>query len=254
MILGCVFRYLGFLKTILLDQRGIVEIIDQYKNGTLDWDNFSSAIRQAHEGRTGTPFKRRVIPGQPKQEDYFYSNPQECLCSSDYLGSPANSRLPSRSSRSLWNLGSSYCFAIISRQPCVFQFFLNGPKVLAFFSDWGFKWNIIMRCNQFYLMSYVFASVCLNKERGPSIKAPVTSKIPQSFLSSRQLLHTCLSPSWFPSTFPQWPNLRPIFEITFESVYFYRFLSGSLIYSFSPAVVIQRMRFAPNIFVDLSRG
>jgi hypothetical protein len=23
---------------------------------------------------------RKVIPGQPKQEDYFYANPQECLC------------------------------------------------------------------------------------------------------------------------------------------------------------------------------
>ena len=31
----------------------------------------------------GGPMKRLVIPDRPKEEDYFYSNPEECLQSSE---------------------------------------------------------------------------------------------------------------------------------------------------------------------------
>lgn len=38
----------------------------------------------------GQPIRRVVIPDKPKEEDYFYANPQECLCEStncdDLLG------------------------------------------------------------------------------------------------------------------------------------------------------------------------
>ncbi|KAG5234035.1 O-fucosyltransferase [Salix suchowensis] len=75
-------RFLGFKKTILLDRRLLVDLIDQYTNGTLNWDEFSYAVKESHADRMGGPMKRLVIPDRPKEEDYFYSNPEECLQSS----------------------------------------------------------------------------------------------------------------------------------------------------------------------------
>lgn len=84
-------RYLGFKKTILLNRKLLVELIDQYTNGALNWDQFSSAVKQSHADRMGSATKRLVIPDRPKEEDYFYANPEECLESSedDMLSSTA---------------------------------------------------------------------------------------------------------------------------------------------------------------------
>ncbi|KAK4430028.1 Rhamnogalacturonan I rhamnosyltransferase 1 [Sesamum alatum] len=79
-------RYRGFQKTIQLDRRRLVELLDLHQNGTLSWDEFSGAVRLAHERRMGQPTLRRVIADKPKEEDYFYSNPQECLCDSTSCG------------------------------------------------------------------------------------------------------------------------------------------------------------------------
>ncbi|XP_010523472.1 PREDICTED: uncharacterized protein At1g04910 [Tarenaya hassleriana] len=90
-------RYLGFKKTILLDRKRLVGLIDLHQNKTLSWDQFAEAVREAHEGRMGEPTHRRVISDKPKEEDYFYANPQECLCEGttchDLFGSQANSSL-----------------------------------------------------------------------------------------------------------------------------------------------------------------
>lgn len=72
-------RYLGFKKTILLDRRLLVELIDKYKNGLLNWEEFSDSVKGIHADRMGSPSQRVVIPDRPKEEDYFYANPQECL-------------------------------------------------------------------------------------------------------------------------------------------------------------------------------
>ncbi|KAL2542925.1 O-fucosyltransferase family protein [Abeliophyllum distichum] len=83
-------RYLGFRKTIQLNRKRLVELLDLHQNGTLSWDKFSVAVRLAHERRMGQPAHRRVIADKPKEEDYFYANPQECFCEStscdDLLG------------------------------------------------------------------------------------------------------------------------------------------------------------------------
>ncbi|XP_031373021.1 rhamnogalacturonan I rhamnosyltransferase 1-like isoform X2 [Punica granatum] len=76
-------RFLGFKKTILLDRKLLVELIDQYNSGLLSWDQFSSAVKISHSNRMGSQSKRLVIPDRPKEEDYFYANPYECLQSSD---------------------------------------------------------------------------------------------------------------------------------------------------------------------------
>ncbi|CAN0923606.1 Rhamnogalacturonan I rhamnosyltransferase 1 [Linum grandiflorum] len=73
-------RYLGFKKTILLDRKKLVELLNSHQNGTLSWNEFASGVREAHRKRMGQPVRRRVVPDKPKEEDYFYSNPQECLC------------------------------------------------------------------------------------------------------------------------------------------------------------------------------
>ncbi|KAK3027398.1 hypothetical protein RJ639_040196 [Escallonia herrerae] len=87
-------RYLGFKKTIQLDRRRLVELLDMHQNRTLSWHEFSVAVRLAHERRMGQPTLRRVVPDKPKEEDYFYANPQECFCnrsSCDDLLGPSNS-------------------------------------------------------------------------------------------------------------------------------------------------------------------
>ncbi|KAL1327767.1 hypothetical protein HN51_037768 [Arachis hypogaea] len=86
-------RYLGFEKSILLDRKKLVELLDLHQNGTLPFDEFSDAVRRVHENRMGQPFRRRVSD-KPKEEDYFYANPQECLCEGtkcDDLSGPRNS-------------------------------------------------------------------------------------------------------------------------------------------------------------------
>ncbi|KAL3631193.1 Rhamnogalacturonan I rhamnosyltransferase 1 [Castilleja foliolosa] len=86
-------RYLGFKKTFQLDRRKLVELLDLHQNGTLSRDEFSGAVRLAHEKRMGQPSLRMAIANKPKEEDYFYSNPHECLCEkgtdcADPLGGP----------------------------------------------------------------------------------------------------------------------------------------------------------------------
>ncbi|XP_057948038.1 rhamnogalacturonan I rhamnosyltransferase 1 [Malania oleifera] len=84
-------RYLGFGKSILLKRKKLVELLDLHQNKTLSWDEFVFAVRMEHETRMGQPTRRRIIADKPKEEDYFYANPQECLCEGrncdDLLGS-----------------------------------------------------------------------------------------------------------------------------------------------------------------------
>ena len=65
--------------TISLDRLVLISLIEQYKNGTLSWKEFSLSVKAAHANRIGSPSQRLQFPGKPKQEDYFYTNPQECL-------------------------------------------------------------------------------------------------------------------------------------------------------------------------------
>ncbi|CAO2829548.1 unnamed protein product [Amaranthus hypochondriacus] len=77
-------RYRGFKKTILLDRKRLVELIDLYQNGTLSWDYFAVTVKKIHANRSGQHIHRNVISDKPKEEDYFYANPQECLCQDPY--------------------------------------------------------------------------------------------------------------------------------------------------------------------------
>ncbi|XWS69584.1 hypothetical protein CRYUN_Cryun04dG0191800 [Craigia yunnanensis] len=72
-------RFLGYKMSINLDRLVLISLIDQYKNGTLSWKEFSLSVKAAHANRMGSPSQRLQFPGKPKQEDYFYTNPQECL-------------------------------------------------------------------------------------------------------------------------------------------------------------------------------
>eukprot|EP00252_Welwitschia_mirabilis_P021454 TRINITY_DN5511_c0_g2_i1.p1 TRINITY_DN5511_c0_g2~~TRINITY_DN5511_c0_g2_i1.p1 ORF type:complete len:364 (-),score=26.24 TRINITY_DN5511_c0_g2_i1:602-1561(-) len=72
-------RFLGYLKTILLDRKSLVGLLDQHNNGSMSWNDFSKTVKEVHKDRMGNPRMRIVIPERPKEEDYFYSNPYECL-------------------------------------------------------------------------------------------------------------------------------------------------------------------------------
>nr|XP_018685362.1 PREDICTED: uncharacterized protein At1g04910-like isoform X2 [Musa acuminata subsp. malaccensis] len=84
-------RYLGFRKTISLDRRKLVELLDLQNNKTLSWDDFATSVRQVLEKSIGQPTCRRVVAGKPKEEDYFYSNPQECLTNANECPMPHKS-------------------------------------------------------------------------------------------------------------------------------------------------------------------
>ncbi|XP_021293313.1 uncharacterized protein At1g04910-like [Herrania umbratica] len=72
-------RYLGFKTTVLLNREILVKLIDDYRKGRLSWDEFAVLVKKSHEHRTGKPGRRREIRDHPRHEDFFYSNPQECL-------------------------------------------------------------------------------------------------------------------------------------------------------------------------------
>ncbi|KAE8676923.1 Detected protein of confused Function [Hibiscus syriacus] len=72
-------RFMGYKQTILLDRRLLVDLIDQYNSGSLTWNEFSNAVKESHASHRGQPTRRSVIPDRPKEEDYFYANPEECL-------------------------------------------------------------------------------------------------------------------------------------------------------------------------------
>ncbi|XP_061370884.1 rhamnogalacturonan I rhamnosyltransferase 1-like [Gastrolobium bilobum] len=87
-------RYSGFEKSILLDRKKLVGLLDMQQNGTLRWNEFADAVRQVHEKRMGQPTYRRVNVDKPKEEDYFYANPYECFCEGtkcDNMLGPRNS-------------------------------------------------------------------------------------------------------------------------------------------------------------------
>ncbi|ERN13665.1 hypothetical protein AMTR_s00049p00119840 [Amborella trichopoda] len=76
-------RFLGFRRTVLLDRKLLVHLLDQHTSGLLPWDEFSLAVKAAHTNRMGQPARRLVISDKPKEEGYFYSNPEECLSYSE---------------------------------------------------------------------------------------------------------------------------------------------------------------------------
>ncbi|KAJ4892697.1 O-fucosyltransferase family protein [Raphanus sativus] len=72
-------RFLRFKKTIELNRKFLVNLIDEYYEGLLNWEVFSTTVKAFHGTRMGGPKKRLVIPSKPTEEDYFYANPYECL-------------------------------------------------------------------------------------------------------------------------------------------------------------------------------
>lgn len=61
-----------------------MELLDLHNNKTISWDQFAEAVKEAHQGqRMGEPIHRKVIFDRPKEEDYFYANPQECISEHD---------------------------------------------------------------------------------------------------------------------------------------------------------------------------
>lgn len=69
---------MGFRKTIQPNQKALVDLIDKYRRNW-KWEEFEIGVKKAHNNRYGNPAKRTVIPDKPREEDYFWSNPHECL-------------------------------------------------------------------------------------------------------------------------------------------------------------------------------
>ncbi|KAK9090747.1 hypothetical protein Sjap_023924 [Stephania japonica] len=89
-------RYLGFRKTITLDRKLLVRLLDLHQNKTLSWEDFSAAVQLAHVKKVVHPGRRTFILEKPKEEEYFYANPHECICNGTICDVPwpNNSRQP----------------------------------------------------------------------------------------------------------------------------------------------------------------
>lgn len=78
------FRFLGFRRSVLLDRQKLVGFIDLYNNKTISWNNFASSVQETHRNRVVQPSCRQKLENKPKEEDYFYANPHECLANSRF--------------------------------------------------------------------------------------------------------------------------------------------------------------------------
>ncbi|KAK9154485.1 hypothetical protein Sjap_001965 [Stephania japonica] len=62
-----------------LSAERFVDLLDKFQSQIISWEQFSFQVKDMHEHRKGQPGRRTVSPQLPKEEDYFYANPQECL-------------------------------------------------------------------------------------------------------------------------------------------------------------------------------
>ncbi|KAF8024539.1 hypothetical protein BT93_F1651 [Corymbia citriodora subsp. variegata] len=77
---ACCRGYVGFKRSVLLDHKRLVVLLDSHQNGTLSQNNFLVAVHVANVKKMAQLSHCRVIVDKPKKEDYFYADPLVRLC------------------------------------------------------------------------------------------------------------------------------------------------------------------------------
>ncbi|CAH2041841.1 unnamed protein product [Thlaspi arvense] len=74
------YTYDGNMAKADVSQMNFIKLVDEFDEGEISWEKFSSEVKKIHEDKVGAPYLREAGES-PKLEESFYANPLPgCIC------------------------------------------------------------------------------------------------------------------------------------------------------------------------------